>query len=689
MNNNKPIIDEELAKKLMQTTYFMALKILKNESDAEDIASDAMITIIEKADELRDEKAFDSWVGRIVINKCYNYIKKTKPVLCGDYGNEFLDEGTLEEFNTEFLPEEFALNKEKRKLLMEIIKEDTTEIEMMTIMHFYYNGESISYIAQNMDCAEITVKKRLASARKKIKDGIEKRLGKGAILMAAAITVLCRAMKVEASETAIPETLAAKIDLNKINGGTKMNKISGKGLSKAAIAGIGAGITAGIIAIVAVVVGIVTATNNNSNKTDTTPTIPITMETTQSTEFTENQTDAPTEPVTDATTPVQEEFERYKVGGIDFIAPASRTETDKQCNFFWNYTEDDFINWFHENFKTTDIYEYNVSNGWGEGSKDKQRVYDVKTLVNGDETDISITTTMYNKDIPSSIAFTYNSKDLDTAIDAVKKYIDYMGLGEFENDIIHSDSTIRVKTENNIGEYEIITYYSKPSYSEIYTLRLTISYYDSDFKYDTDKEYILPTKMEYFDDNHTLFEYFTISELNSSSLDNFLSALVDCTKNNINESIEDTIPTQIGYSYKFTSENSKKILTGVNYDLKSKVKVFTRKNGDTKYGDRYIYFTISLNDDNNYETRISIEILPIMDDLKYEENASDKDISLVCEARYNFLEKFLQNSTVTVDELLGLCKDGGSYTQTFEKENVNCKIFNDFDYLSINLIPLS
>ena len=206
MKNKKVILNDEIAKKLMKNAYYMACKILKNEADAEDISSEVMLTVIEKAEQLKDEKAFEVWVNRIVVNKCYDYIKKRKPVLCGDYGAEFIDSSNLEEYNVEFLPEEFVINEEKRRLLMEIIKEETNEVEMTTIMHFYYNEESISYIAKNMECAEVTVKKRLASARKKIKDGIEKRLGKGAVLMAVGITVLGKAMRVEASEITLPET---------------------------------------------------------------------------------------------------------------------------------------------------------------------------------------------------------------------------------------------------------------------------------------------------------------------------------------------------------------------------------------------------------------------------------------------------------------------------------------------------
>lgn len=206
-----------------------------------------------------------------------------KPMLCGDYSPDYIDNGDLEEYNKEFLPEEFAMDREKRQILMDVIKEETNEMEMMTIMMFYYNDESISNIANYMDCAEITVKKRLAAARKKIRDGIEKKYGKGVVLMATGfIFVLGKAMKAEASETSVPASLAGNIknisgnvsiELNNsqiTNGGIKMSDMikNTNKLSGGAIAGICTGVAA---VVAAVTIGVVAmfgggdSDNKNSN----------------------------------------------------------------------------------------------------------------------------------------------------------------------------------------------------------------------------------------------------------------------------------------------------------------------------------------------------------------------------------------------------------------------------------------
>lgn len=91
MENNQIILNEDifirakegdksalelLCMKSMQSAYYIALKILKSEADAEDMVSECMITVIQKINTLQDIKAYDGWVNRIVTNKCYDYLKK-------------------------------------------------------------------------------------------------------------------------------------------------------------------------------------------------------------------------------------------------------------------------------------------------------------------------------------------------------------------------------------------------------------------------------------------------------------------------------------------------------------------------------------------------------------------------------------------------------------------------------------
>lgn len=687
MKNNKLILSDELIKKIMKSAYYMALKILKNEADAEDIASDAMLTIIEKFGELKDEKAFEAWANRIVVNKCYNHIKKMKPVLCGDYGPEFLDGAQLEEYNVEFLPEEFAVNEEKRKLLMEIIKEDTTEIEMMTIIHFYYNEESIAYIAKNMDCAEITVKKRLASARKKIKDGIEKRLGKGVVLMAVAFTVLGKAMRVEASEITVPETLAEKVDLSLKNGGLEMEKIAGAkaGLSGGAIAGICGGVVAGIAAIVA---GVIIATGGGkSNKTDNNITEPTTIESTQET------TEAPTKEVETTTADeevfVPQEFETYEVKGIDFIAPSARTEDDVQCTFFWNYSEDDFFNWFHENVKIAEKYDYWVSNEWGYNSSEARR-FRIKNGSNEVEAaEISIETGIFNKDIPCDISFEYTSKDMDKALEEAKSFLDYMGLGKYADDILHAKGVVYIKTENQLSEYDVESNMYVNSYYETYTFRVRVKYSDWEFESNDTIEYIKPTKLEIFDEHHKLSDYMGKSEFDNTTLRGLVGDIITYSKENINNTIEEYDVFNEVYNYYYNSEDSERRITDACYNFRCTGKTYV----EDKYpetGDHRVSVSLKFDTDGTYKhTFILVSANPIYEEDRYEGDITPEEIKLTCEVRHLLLKKLIPEIVIDMDTLYNMYIEDDSYRQDSEEIDAYYFVMGDFDSLTVTIYPQS
>ena len=257
---------ELLCKSSMRSIYYVALKILKNEADAEDIMSDTIVTVVEKLNTLSEPAAYIGWVNRITVNKCKNYLAKNKPIYLDEELQEVIENAELDNYNEEFLPEEFVLSKEKTSALMEVIKEKTTYVEMMSIIMFYYNGDSIKAIAEEMDCAEITVKTRLASARKKIKKGLEDKFGKGVMLMATTgLFVLSKAIKVEAAETVVPRdvalaatevatgSLSAEVTLKTANPsvdalGKKIGKEVGKKVIKSSLKG---KIVAGVIGVVA------------------------------------------------------------------------------------------------------------------------------------------------------------------------------------------------------------------------------------------------------------------------------------------------------------------------------------------------------------------------------------------------------------------------------------------------------
>ena len=159
---------EELYHETCRSVYFTCLNILKDEQEAQDVTQDVYLTALEQLGTLEDRSKFKSWLYRIAANKSIKRIKKKKPSLPSD---EQLQDMETED-NENFLPEEYALNVDKRELVLEITRKVCSDAQYQTILLYYFNELSIAEIAEIMECLEGTVKNRLSAARAKIKEGV-------------------------------------------------------------------------------------------------------------------------------------------------------------------------------------------------------------------------------------------------------------------------------------------------------------------------------------------------------------------------------------------------------------------------------------------------------------------------------------------------------------------------------------
>jgi RNA polymerase sigma-70 factor, ECF subfamily len=57
-------------------TYAVAFKILHSEADAEDIIQEAFVRVWRNISNYQPEKKFTTWLYRIVVNLCYDQLKK-------------------------------------------------------------------------------------------------------------------------------------------------------------------------------------------------------------------------------------------------------------------------------------------------------------------------------------------------------------------------------------------------------------------------------------------------------------------------------------------------------------------------------------------------------------------------------------------------------------------------------------
>ncbi|MBQ8015453.1 MAG: RNA polymerase sigma factor, partial [Clostridia bacterium] len=180
----------ELYKLTSSRAYFVALEITKNEQDAEDILQESYIKMLEKINSLDKPESFISWFNHIVANKSKDSLKKKKPALFEGSEDEAFE--VIPDEDTSFSPEENLNQDELHNAVMEVIDELTDE-KRACVMMMYFEEMSVNEIADTLEIPVSTVKNRLFTARKDLKNKFEKR-GITAVYSTAPIGVVIWAL---------------------------------------------------------------------------------------------------------------------------------------------------------------------------------------------------------------------------------------------------------------------------------------------------------------------------------------------------------------------------------------------------------------------------------------------------------------------------------------------------------------
>lgn len=163
---------EELYKLTSSKAYFVALQICNDKQEAEDILQESYITALNKISSLERTESFMGWFNRIVINKSKDFLKKKNPKLLSEE-DEWILEGQADD-NDKFSPESSVDKEELKSVVMNAIQELTVE-KRTCVMMKYFNDMSVNDIAETMEVPVSTVKNRLLSARKELKNLFEKK----------------------------------------------------------------------------------------------------------------------------------------------------------------------------------------------------------------------------------------------------------------------------------------------------------------------------------------------------------------------------------------------------------------------------------------------------------------------------------------------------------------------------------
>jgi len=174
---------EALTNRYEQRVFGLAMRMLRQEQDAEDVAQQTFLSVLENLEGFRGEASFSTWVLRIASHAALKIIRKRKGL-----NTVSLEETTepSDDFNSiphpEFIadwrqsPEHLVERNEIRRLLDDALTRLDEKHRLVFLLRDV-EGLSIQETAAALDLSEANVKVRLLRARLQLREDLTRVLG--------------------------------------------------------------------------------------------------------------------------------------------------------------------------------------------------------------------------------------------------------------------------------------------------------------------------------------------------------------------------------------------------------------------------------------------------------------------------------------------------------------------------------
>lgn len=133
--------------------YRIAFSYVRNEADAMDCLQNCLVKGLESFDSLKNKEYFNSWIVRILINECIDFLRKKKDDLSFD-----------EEIDRNYISKNY---EETIDLLDTLSRLSEDERELIYLR--YFEGLNYSEISDRQEIKLGTVKSRLHRSMDKLK----------------------------------------------------------------------------------------------------------------------------------------------------------------------------------------------------------------------------------------------------------------------------------------------------------------------------------------------------------------------------------------------------------------------------------------------------------------------------------------------------------------------------------------
>jgi RNA polymerase sigma-70 factor (ECF subfamily) len=154
--------------------YRLAVKILNDQQDAEDVLQETFIKAYRSLPEFEGRSSLSTWLYRIAVNEALMIIRKRHPEAA--LADEAVDEEESVEKPVELvnfccLPERELLSAEARKFLDKAISQLPENLRVVFLLRDV-EGFSIQETAETLKISEANVKTRLLRARLRLREAL-------------------------------------------------------------------------------------------------------------------------------------------------------------------------------------------------------------------------------------------------------------------------------------------------------------------------------------------------------------------------------------------------------------------------------------------------------------------------------------------------------------------------------------
>jgi RNA polymerase sigma-70 factor (ECF subfamily) len=160
-----------LVDKYKDMVFSLALKVVKNREEAEEVSQDTFIKAYRSLQKFKGDSKFSTWLYKIAYNNCMDRVKK----ISKSYNTDAIDE--VVENRIKATDDVLKTIERKERALM--IKECLLELpedERSILWFFYFEELSLKEITEVTTYSENNVKVKLHRARKKLLAIIENKV---------------------------------------------------------------------------------------------------------------------------------------------------------------------------------------------------------------------------------------------------------------------------------------------------------------------------------------------------------------------------------------------------------------------------------------------------------------------------------------------------------------------------------